>query len=157
MDDRDKCFRQQAKLREAKTKQESINADKEQTMLRLCLCSVRVIIGTSLAICFISKDLVVIMLFEILRSATGTVWSLVTFTIESELQLATTFVRAVMRGVEDLLGTVSGIISRVVHNGCGTVMRRLYRLIGIFGFSSILLIFLATFIIRRIFSFFSDR
>ena len=125
-------------------------------MLRQCLCSFRVIIGAWLAIFFLSRDLFFITIYGILRSATETVWSLVSFTIRSAKQLASTFVQAIMRGVEDLLGTVSGIISRVVHNGCGTVMRRLYKLIGVFGYSSILVIFLAAFIIRRIFSFFSD-
>lgn len=150
MNDREKCLKP-----EWQTKQESISGDEfeKQTLFRVCLCSVRVTIGAWLAISFLSKDLVFIVLVGILHSVTGTVWSLVRFTIDSEKQLARTFVQAVLRGVEDLLGTLFCIICQVLDNGCDIVMHRLYQLIGLLGYSFILLVFAVAFIVRRILSF----
>ena len=142
---------------EAKTKQEGIHTYQKQTTLRVCLCSLRVVIGTCLAILIILKDLIVIVTVGMSRSFIGTVSSLVGFAIDSGKQLIKAFVRAILRGVLELWKTILGIILQVVDKLNEIIKRRFYQLIKVLGYSLILVIFVVTFIVRCILSlFFSD-
>ena len=121
------------------------------------LCSLRVVIGTCLAILLILKDLIVVVTIGMSCSFIGTVSSLVGFAIDAGKQLTKAFVRAILLGVEELWKAILGIIFQVVDKLNETVQHRFYQLIRILGFLLIFVIFGVTFIVRRILSLlFSD-
>lgn len=142
---------------EARTKQEGNHTYQKQTVFLVCLCSLRVVIGTCLAILLILKDLTVVVTIGMSRSFIGTVSSIVGFAIDAGKQLMKAFVRAILLGLEELWKAILSIILQVVDKLNEIVQHRIYQLIRVLGFLLVLIIFGVTFIVRRILSLlFSD-
>ena len=158
VDDRYRRLTEETKRsQEARTKQEGIHTYQKQTTILVYLRSLRVVIGTCLAILLILKDLIVVVTIGMSCSVIGTVSSLVGFAIDAGKQLMKAFVRAILLGVEELWKAILSIILQVVDKLNETVQHRFYQLIRILGFLFIFVIFGVTFIVRRILSLlFSD-
>ena len=76
----------------------------------------RVIVGASLAILFIFKDLASVISFGLLRLFTETVRWFFSSIIRLTEEITVTFVQVILRGVDELLKVVFRIILQAVDN-----------------------------------------
>ncbi|KAJ7391706.1 hypothetical protein OS493_017403 [Desmophyllum pertusum] len=118
----------------------------------------RVIVGAFLAILFIFKDLAGVILFGIVRLLTESVRWLIKVIVRLAEEITVTSIRVVLRGVEEFLNVVIGIILQVVDNGSRVIIRRLRQIIGLLGYSVVVVVFAIAYFVHRIISlFFPER
>lgn len=134
------------------------NREKKEKSSWFSFSTIRIFIGTSLAVLFIFKDLFSIILFGILRLLTETLRWLVNCTIRTTQELTTAFVRVILHGIQELLDVVVGIIVQIAGSGSEVVICRIRQIIGLITYSFIACTFAVVCIFHRIMSLlFSDR
>jgi len=112
----------------------------------------RIIVGTCLAFLFVFKDLTSVVFFGILRLFTETLRWFVHFIIRLAEEITVTFVRVILRGVEELWNVVLGVILQIIDSGSRVIIRGLRQIIGVVGYSFVVVIFAVVYIIQRMIS-----
>lgn len=132
--------------------------DKQDQRNSFILSAVRIIVGGSLAVLFIVKDLACVMLFGVVRLLSETLRWFVNFVIRFTEEILITIVRVTMRSVEELFNLLFGVILQIVNNGGRVLVRGLQQIIGVVGYLFIIASFAVAYLFHRIISFlFSER
>ena len=135
-----------------------LNGKNKEKSSWLNFSTIRIFIGTSLAVFFIFKDLFSIILFGMLRLLTETLRWFANCTIRTTQELTNAFMRVILHGVQELLDVLFGIIVQIAGSGSEVLIRRIRQIIGFITYSFIACMFAVVCIIHRIISFlFSDR
>lgn len=144
--------------RKPERKVKVFDGDKRDQSNSFILSAVRIIVGGSLAVLFIVKDLASVVLFGTLRLLSETLRWFVNFIIRFTEEITITIVRVTMRGVEELLNLLFSVILQIINNGGRVLARGLQQIIGAVGYLFIIATFAVGYLFHRIISFlFSER
>lgn len=114
----------------------------------------RIIVGVFLATLFILKDLAGIIVLGIARLFTESLRWLIKMTVKLVEEITVTFVRVILRGVEELLIIVIGIIVQVVDNGSYVIIRGLRQMVSLLCYLVVVIVFSFGYVALRIISIF---
>lgn len=132
--------------------------DKQDQRNSFILSAVRIIVGGSLAVLFILKDLACVILFGVVRLLGETLRWFVNFIIRFTEEILITIVRVTMRSAEELFNLLFGVILQIINNGGRVLVRGLQQIIGVVGYLFIIASFAVAYLFHRIISFlFSER
>ena len=115
----------------------------------------RIIIGVFLATLFILKDLSGVIVFGIARMFKESLRWLIKLTVKLAKEMMVTITRAILRGIEELLIIVIGIIVQVVDNGSRVVIRGLRQMVSVLCYLVVVIAFSFGYVALRIISIFS--
>lgn len=114
----------------------------------------RVIIGVFLSALFILKDLTCVIVVGIARLFTESLRWLIKIIVRLAEEITITFIRVILRGIEDFLNVVIGITFQVIDNGSRVVVRRLRHIVSLLGYLVVVVVFAVAYVVHRIISFF---
>lgn len=121
------------------------------------LSVMRIIIGVFLSALFILKDLTCVIVFGIARLFTESLRWLIKIIVRLAEEITITFIRVILRGIEDFLNVVIGITFQVVENGSRVVVRRLRHIVSLLGYLVVVVMFAFAYVVHRIISFFFSK
>lgn len=114
-----------------------------------------IFVGVFLATLFILKDLSGVIVLGIARLFKESLRWLIKITVKLAEELTVTLTRVILRGVEELLIIVIGIIVQVVDNGSHVIIRGLRQMVSLLCYLVVVIVFSLGYAALRIISIFS--
>jgi len=115
----------------------------------------RIFVGVFLATLFILKDLSGVIVLGIARLFKESLRWLIKITVKLAEELTVTLTRVILRGVEELLIIVIGIIVQVLDSGSHVIIRGLRQMVSLLCYLVVVIVFSLGYAALRIISIFS--
>ena len=121
----------------------------------LSLTMSRITVGIFLATLFILKDLFCVIVLGIARLFKESLRWFIKITVKVVEETTVTLTRVILRGVEELLIVVIGVLVQVADNGSRVIIRGLRQMVSLLCYLVVVIVFSFGYVALRIISIFS--